>query len=85
MRTRNEYEVRFGNKSYIAYYEVATTLEILDRRINEIVSCSRLFSSYNTRKDLLLNLAKQKDTMITEGILAGSIVEVKISEKRKAA
>lgn len=82
---RTQYKVYFGSKCYIAYYEVATTLEVLDRRINEIVSCSRLFSSYNTRKDLLLNLAKQKDTMITEGILAGSIVEVKISEKRKAA
>ncbi len=85
MGMRKEYEVHFGRKCYIAYYEVASTLEMLDRRIDEVISCSRLFSGYNSRKDLLLNLAKQKDTMIIEGILAGSIVEVKMNVQRKAA
>ena len=81
------YEFTFSGKLYVAYHEVATTLQMLDRRINETLTCKRLFSSYNSRKELLYSLCGEKSRMVVDGLLAGSIHEVEVNtiNLRKAA
>lgn len=87
MPERQTYKTHYGTSEYIAFYEVASTLEVLDGRIDEIIHNTRLFSSAGTRKDLLLNLNAHKNRILTEGILGGGIVEIttKETKTRKAA
>ena len=73
---RQEYEFVFAGKNYVAFHEMATSIAMVERRINEIISGTRLFSSYAMRKDLLLNLSAQKNRLVIEGILSGGIREV---------
>ncbi|MBO7449509.1 MAG: hypothetical protein J6U54_04000 [Clostridiales bacterium] len=87
MPERKTYKTHYGTSEYIAFYEVASTLEMLDRRIDEVIHSTRLFSSVSSRKDLLLNLNANKNRILTEGIMGGGIVEVTTKEikTRKAA